>query len=64
MNLPKENIKLYRKLDNGKWKYVSAYRSSLDQRYHQDINTLTLKGFKLKAVKTNYYGEFTIFENK
>lgn len=58
------NIKLYRKLDSGKWKYVMAYSSTLDERYHEDINSLRDKGHKLKAIKDTYEGHFVIFEDK
>lgn len=55
--------KLYRKLDSGKWKYVSAYSSTLDQRYHEDIHNLRKDGWKLKATKQEHYGEIPIFED-
>jgi hypothetical protein len=58
------NIKLYRKLDSGHWKYVMAYKSTLDKRYHEDINSLTNEGHKLKALKHTYEGHFVIFETK
>lgn len=29
---------IYRKLDNGKWKYTEAFNSTLDPLYHEHIN--------------------------
>lgn len=59
-----KNIYLERKLDNGKWKYVSRYNSTYDMRYHEDIKKLRDEGYKLKAYKKHHFGNLPIFEDK
>ena len=64
-----KTYRLSRKLSSGKWKYVSAYDSTFDQRYQEDINKLRSDGYKLKCVKIIYdkkgsYSEYPIFEDK
>ena len=56
--------RLAKLLDNGTWKYIESYESTLEAKYHEDIHDLRCEGWKLKVVKKEYFGDIPIFEDK